>query len=876
MIAAKDIEGGNMLGIWTKLLRMTAFTALVIICGMYLSYEVHGEENSSKKVLILNSYHQGFAWTREETEGIMETLSEEGRNISFYVEYMDWKNYNSEENWEHLYNYYKYKYKDNQVDLIMTTDDAALEFAMKYSVEVFGDVPIVFCGVNKESAETIIKEDSRVTGVIEVINPKETLKFAMEINPSIKNVYLLYDNSESGLTTGQIATSVIKNFEPGLKVQSWNHLTFEEIIQRVKKLEQDSIVLITTYYSDVTGTIFDMDYVNREVCARSSVPVYGLYDFALDRGIVGGNLLSGRLQGVNAAKIASRILDGEEPVNIPISIPDSTRIAFDYNQMQRFQIPLDSLPEGSEIINKPFSFYETYRTLVLSVAAAFVLMFSFINVLLFYIRKIQKMKKNLSENNEELTQLYEELTAADEEMKQQYDEIITINEKIRLSEEKLLYLAYHDVLTGLSNRRSLYEESKVIFSSKKQKAALLFIDIDNFKYVNDTMGHAFGDGLIIKVGERLTNLLKENASLYRISGDEFIILWRDMTKTDSIEEYAAFILSDFLTKFHYGNSELQVSVSIGISKYPTHATDLDGLLRNADIALYQAKESGKKRYRVYDQVMNEVFTERVSIEKHLQKALEHNEFQVYYQPQLDIKSNRIVGFEALLRWRNPELGWVSPLKFITVAEDTHLIIPLGTWVLREACSFLAKLEERGYGKLDMSVNISILQLLQEDFVDIITDTLKEYQIEPERLELEVTETTLIESFERIISKLQALRDCEIRIALDDFGKGYSSLSYLKQLPITTLKVDKSFIDYITDTKEDDFVAHIISIGKYLEMCVVAEGVELQSQLDYLMRNNCDRIQGFLFCKPVSGTEIFKLLNDEQNRFKAGDLEDTMT
>jgi diguanylate cyclase (GGDEF)-like protein len=861
MIVTKDKEGGRMLEKQTKLLKITAFIVLLIIYGTHVTDQVQAEDNSSKKVLILNSYHEGLTWTKEETEGIMQTLNDEGRNISFYVEYMDWKNHNSEKNLDYLYDYYKYKYEHNKVDLIMATDDVALQFALQYGEEIFANAPVVFCGVNKESAEAITKGESNVTGVIEVVDPTETLKIASEINPSLKNVYLLYDNSESGLSTGNIAVTEIEKFNPDLMVESWNDLAFEEVLERARSLEQDSIILITTYYSDATGKIFDMDYVNREVCAQSSVPVYGLYDFGLDRGIIGGVLLSGRLQGENAAKIAGRILDGEDPDDIPISAPNSMRTAFDYNELQQYDISLDALPDDSEIINKPFSFYETYKTLVLSVVAAFIILFVFIYILLFYIRKIQKMKKNLAENNEELTQLYEELTASDEEMKQQYDEIISINEKIRLSEEKLSYLAYHDSLTGLPNKLSLYEESKIIFSSKDLKAALLFIDIDNFKYVNDTMGHVFGDSLIIKLGERLTELLRYNCYLYRLSGDEFVVIWKDMAQTDRVEEYATFILSDFLTNFELLNSDLHVSISIGIAMYPNHATDLEELLKYADIAMYQAKDTGKKRYMVYDQAMNEAFTERVSIEKYLQKALEHQEFEVYYQPQLDIKNNCITGFEALLRWNSPELGKVSPMKFIDVAEDTHFIIPLGTWVLHEACGFLSRLEEKGYGKMDISVNISILQLLQEDFIDIITDALEKYQIEPERLELEITESILMESFERIITKLQILRNRNIRIALDDFGKGYSSLNYLKQLPITTLKVDKSFIDYITDTKEDDFVSHIISIGKYLGMCVVAEGVEVQNQLDYLIRYDCDKIQGFLFCKPVPEEDIIKLLKE---------------
>jgi diguanylate cyclase (GGDEF)-like protein len=492
------------------------------------------------------------------------------------------------------------------------------------------------------------------------------------------------------------------------------------------------------------------------------------------------------------------------------------------------------------------------------VIAVFVIFLLFFSILLFYIKMIRKMKRSLQESNEELSELYEELIASDEEIKQQYDEMIVINEKITQSEEKLANLAYYDSLTGLMNKLSLYERSQ-ISATEDERAALLFVDIDNFKYVNDTLGHAFGDKLIVKVCERLMTLLKADCSLYRLSGDEFIITMNRIEGREQAEEYASFILENFRKDFDSLGSNLHISLSIGIAICPDHGRELEQLLKFADIAMYKAKEAGRKSYMVYDQQMNEVFTERIMIEKHLQGALDEKEFELYYQPQLDIATNKITGFEALLRWNSPVLGRVSPLKFIKVAEDTHFIIPLGTWVLQTACEFLKRLENSGYQGLTVSVNISILQLLQEDFLKIVEEALIIHDIKPEYLELEITESILMESFDRIISRLERLRDKKIRIALDDFGKGYSSLSYLKQLPITTMKVDKSFIDYITNDNQDDLIGHIISIGKNMGMDVVAEGVEEQCQLDYLTLHECDKIQGYLFCKPLPEEEIMNLL-----------------
>ncbi|MDP4093231.1 MAG: EAL domain-containing protein [Bacillota bacterium] len=436
-------------------------------------------------------------------------------------------------------------------------------------------------------------------------------------------------------------------------------------------------------------------------------------------------------------------------------------------------------------------------------------------------------------------------------------ELIESYQELSATHEELHYLAYNDSLTGLPNKLSLLEYSNKDFSNK-DCAALLFLDMDNFKYINDTMGHAIGDQFIIKVSERLASLLEEDCTLYRLSGDEFIIINQNIKTHEEVKHFASLLLGGFKEEFVVLNNSLHISLSIGIVLYPEHGLTVEELLKYADIAMYRAKEAGKNRYVIYDQLMSQAFTERVDIEKHLHTALSRNEFNIHYQPQLDLVSNKITGMEALLRWNSPELGSISPLKFIKIAEDTHLIIPLGTWVLRNACCFLKKLHNKGYKDLSISINISILQLLQSDFNALVIDTLESFELAPEYLELEITETILIESYEAIDMKLKSLSEYGVRIALDDFGKGYSSLSYLKQLPISILKIDKSFIDNIYNGNEN-LTRHIITIGKSMGMCVVAEGVEKAEQLDYLVQHECNKIQGYLFSKPLPEEEIIKVL-----------------
>lgn len=426
------------------------------------------------------------------------------------------------------------------------------------------------------------------------------------------------------------------------------------------------------------------------------------------------------------------------------------------------------------------------------------------------------------------------------------------------------YQAYHDHITGAQNRFALINRiNKLINSEGSEKIALIIVDIDNFKYVNDTMGHSFGDKLLVRVSARLESLTDGCAAIFRLSGDEFVILLENFDESAYVERLGAKLLKGFESRFVIDSSTIFITASMGVSFYPEHGGSMDELFKNADIALYKAKEEGRNRIVFYAKLMDEAVSERVLIEKHLRTALDNNEFELHYQPQMDIASNKVSGFEALIRWKSPELGFISPLKFISIAEDTHMIIPIGEWVLRSACMYIKGLHQKGYEGLSMSVNISMLQLLQDDFVDKVIEILDWSKLDPKYLELEITESILMESYEAIENKLKLLKDRGIKIALDDFGKGYSSLYYLRQLPISTLKIDKSFIDTIGAAgKHKSLTDLMVRIGRTMGMCVVAEGVETQQQLDYLVKHKCDKIQGYLFSRPIPGEEVVSTLAEQ--------------
>ncbi len=474
-----------------------------------------------------------------------------------------------------------------------------------------------------------------------------------------------------------------------------------------------------------------------------------------------------------------------------------------------------------------------------------------------YIDDRKKYEMRLQESYQELEATYEELFATQEELEKQYTEL-------KAFQEKLHYNAYHDSLTGLHNRLSLYENLEICIKDyPNDRTALLFIDSDNFKLINDTLGHSFGDKLIASIGKRLSSLFGDAQMLYRLGGDEFIVCC-NFVSLDEVKKSAAKIIQSFNAPFKIDNSMLHSTVSIGISIYPEDGENVDELMRSADIAMYNAKSKGKNKYVFYSHDMQDMIRERMIIEKYLRNAIQNNEFLLYYQPQLDIKTGKISGFEALLRWNNSELGLVPPLKFISIAEETHQIIPIGEWVLETACLFLKHLHSEGYANISMSVNVSILQLLQNDFADTVLKIIKDVGIHPEHLELEITESVLMESFEAICENLLSLKNNGVKIALDDFGRGYSSLSYLKQLPINTLKIDKSFIDSIhSDKSSENITGTIVSIGRKMGMTILAEGVEKQEQLQYLTKHKCHKIQGFLISKPVPPDEAIKLFHEPQ-------------
>lgn len=430
-------------------------------------------------------------------------------------------------------------------------------------------------------------------------------------------------------------------------------------------------------------------------------------------------------------------------------------------------------------------------------------------------------------------------------------------------EATIRYQAYHDALTGLPNRLLFKERLDLALSQGARDGelvAVIFLDLDRFKTINDTLGHSLGDNLLQAVAERLSRELCDGETITRLGGDEFVLLIPRLTDTSEVGGIAQRILDLFSSPWLIGGHELHVTCSVGVSLYPFDGQDSETLMKNADTAMYRAKEHGRNNAQMYTAAMNAQALELLAMETSLRRALEREEFIVYYQPQVDLNSGEVVGMEALVRWRHPVRGIVAPGEFIPLAERTGLIIPIGEWVLRTACEQNKAWQQQGLPPLRVAVNLSARQFQQPHLVQTIARILAETELDPHYLELEITESVAMQNAAFTVAVLKELRDMGIHISLDDFGTAYSSLDYLRRFPMHSLKIDRSFIKDLAVNANDAAIATaVIALAHSMNLHVTAEGVETDANLSFLQSRQCDRMQGYLFSPPLPAAEAELLL-----------------
>jgi len=428
--------------------------------------------------------------------------------------------------------------------------------------------------------------------------------------------------------------------------------------------------------------------------------------------------------------------------------------------------------------------------------------------------------------------------------------------------EQIEYLAYHDGLTGLPNRSlfsKLLNQSISLAQRNNRKLAVLFLDLDHFKHINDTLGHDAGDQLLREVAGRLKSCLRDSDTVARLGGDEFVVMLPELEESTYVVNVARKIVATIAKPFNLSGQEFGVTASIGISTYPNDGLDEQTLTKNADIAMYKVKEEGKNNFQLYSDKLQAESLERLTLESSLRNALDKKELELYYQAKRDVVSGQVTGMEALLRWQHPDLGMVAPLRFLQVADDIGLLIPIGNWVLKTACEQNMRWQQEGLPRLSIAVNLTAKQFFNDSLCASIEAALKETGMDANLLELEISEHVLMQDVDKALHVLNDLKEIGVRIAIDNFGVGYSSLAMLKQFPLDSIKIDRTFIRDIADVGVDKTLAQaIVTMGKSLGLTVVAQGVETQEQVDFLKRNACDEVQGFYFNKPMPAGEFSKL------------------
>jgi len=953
------------------------FFVIFIIFNSFPS-DTFASIKQKNRILFISSYNSSFPVFFQQIDGIKSVLTD--KNSIIDLEFMDSKRFFKDENIMNFYNSLKYKIENNPIkyDAIMVGDDNAYDFAMKYQNELFSEIPIVFFGVNDVEKAKGSKLNPLVTGVVEDVSINDTLKVAIKLRPKATKIVAIGDSTETSIQDVKSFYNQQEAFK-NLKFSDINlgKITIDDFKKQLSNTEDSTIVVFIAAFRDLDGNAIDFATGVSLAYNNCKQPLFNIYQYDIESGLLGGMVVSHKEQGKTAAQLVVKILSGIPVQSIPVIEKSPNKYIFDYNQLKKFNIDDKLLPIDSLIINKQVSFYENYKNYIWSILSIFTIMIFFIVHLLNSIRFRKKAELDLVGANNILGLTYEKLESSSEKLRAQFDEmqmkdkiLLHVKESYRLicesstggtwdfdlltnvrvftnswyieygfcendffkiknwashihphdkkvflsyqklikesdyekysceyrisakneayryfvekcivvrdakgkieriagshtditekklQEIKIKKLAYHDILTGLPNRSYLNKKLKTALHNCKKKSssgAIIFIGLDNFSLINEFFGHITGDKVLIYLSNKLKKSFGNfnNVFVSKFSGDEYVILIEELNLDIYARDYIKKILEVFEEKVVIDNNELYINISMGIVIFPKDGLTVEQLLKNADTALHNAKELGKNCYKYFNNSMSDSIGNKILLQSSIRKAIENDEFVLYYQPQVDILTGSLCGYEALIRWVSPKHGFVRPDKFIKLAEENGTIVDLGRWGLKQACEFCNKINISGGNKYIISVNISPIELMQYEFVDKVKEIINSSGISPNLIEIEITESSLMESFDINIEKLNLLKEFGLSIAIDDFGTGYSSLKYLNLLPIDTLKIDKSFVDDIANNNADkNFVDIIIVLAHRMGLKVVAEGVETEIQKEVLRAQGCDIVQGYIFSKPM--------------------------
>jgi diguanylate cyclase (GGDEF)-like protein len=796
----------------------------------------------NKRVLFISSYSESFITVPDQIQGLQYVLHNHGATLD--IEYMDTKRLSTEENIQNFYHSLKYKLDKLPVyDAIIVGDDAALQFALDYQEDLFHGIPIVFFGINDKERAQEANARSNMAGSIEETSLIENIEIARRFNPDATKVIGIVDGTLTGQGDLKQLMEAGKAF-PIMKFEALNisEYTFSEFGIILENVEQNTIILFLSMNQDHNGTYLELEDQFGFIREHTTLPVYRASVGGVGNGLLGGRMIDYNTMGVEAAETVHQILTTTSIDELELNKETPYYYIFDYKLIKKYKIDEKLIPEDAVFVNKEVSVFERYRRQLIALGIIFLFLGILSTVLMIDNIKRRKMQKELQESHEDLISTNEELMASEEELQLQYDKI----------EE----MAKHDYLTKLPNRMHFVERLSEILMSGAS-GAIMLLDIDNFKSINDTLGHVYGDHLLRMVADRFNQISDEKMFCARLGGDEFLIMLQQVKEKNTINEYAQKIQKLFEEVFIYDGIENYINFSMGVTQFPQDSTNLDQLIMNADAAMYKVKHSGKNSYIYYQETMKDEIKSKKDMEGLLRQAIKEKGFNLNYQPQVDAKTGEIIGFEALLRLNNYN---ISPGLFIPVAEETGHIIQIGRWVAEEAIMQLDRWRRKGFKEKIISINYSSKQLRDRNYIPYLKHLLREYDISPEYIEIEITESFFLENDTQTMEFLMELKETGLRIALDDFGTGYSSLNYLTFIPVDKIKLDKSINDKFLKTENIEVINSIISLAHSLKLKLTAEGIEEMDKYLQLRNGGCDYIQGYLFSKPLKAEDIEHIYN----------------
>lgn len=810
----------------------------------------------AKHVLFISSYSESFETVDLQKEGIRQAFG--SSNIELDIEYMDMKKFDRLENENLFYQSLRYKLRNGaKYDAILLGDDAALKFGEGHQKELFQGIPMVFFCINDIDHAREAGKNPYITGAVEEFYLKDTIDIGIKFQPKAKNIIAIYD----GTLTGQGDEKQfyhLKNDYPGYEFTGINtsKYTWAEFGKELEQISKDSIVIYMSCFQDADRNQYTISESVQYIVEHTHVPVYRVSIGGVGQGLIGGKMVSYDKSGYVAASMVMEILRGASPADIPVVLKGESQYYFDYRILRKYNIDPSMVPRGSVILNKSQTFFEKYKRIMIPVLLfAFVCLCMLVAAIIDNLRR-RRLTREIQNSHDELKETYDRLITAEEKLKQQYEENQEYTKYLEKKEEYIRYQAEHDYLTDLPNRRAAMDTLDKLIEAKED-CTVIIMDIDDFKEINDSFGHACGDEVLKETSERLRNLLDDKFFyISRLGGDEFLLVIKG-TESGQNGKLIHKIRRIFSKPVVFEEKEHYIRVSMGVAYFKGDITEAGEIISKADFAMYVAKKSGKNECVYYNADMKDEVNKHKRIKSILSEACRNDGFYVLYQPQVDIRTGLTDGYEALVRLKNHE---IPPSQFIPIAEETETILTIGRIVTRKVIEQMVQWRENGLKLQPVAINFSSKQIQDRGYVGYLKGLLEEYDISSELIEIEITESIFINNNERAMKLFEDFSSIGVRLALDDFGTGYSSINYLTYIPVKKIKLDKSLIDIYLKDGKDTFIENIIRLAHCLGLKITVEGIGEKHQCDRLKAFECDYVQGYYFSAPVTAEEVELLEN----------------